>query len=243
MKMKMVQKVTIAVLSVVILIGLGTHIDSIYHSKSRKAQTLNTNIDYESSARKVVKNTRAKRKKKMEAAKAKMLGAVENGGISMQMFDKQQGESYLLFKKIEKHYGFMNEADVVTVAVPMNEGADVKNATLWGKSGKFKLYTQQVSNWEKPANDTRDYVWISEQEIQKAVGIAQNAQGSVKNSKVNMRTKHGQRVELDKNLLAALANHYGKQDLKLKKAKTQKVTQVTHTEKKKTDKKAKTKVA
>jgi hypothetical protein len=244
--MKMVQKVALAVLSVGVLIGLGTHIDAIYHGKNKKAQALDMSIDA-GTARKKVKGTKAKRKKKMQDAQAKQANTIAMGGISMHMVDKQQNESYLLFKKVEKHYGFMNEADIVTVAIPMAENIDLKNAKLWGKAGKFKFYTQEVNDWEKPAHDTRDYVWISEQELQKAVSMAQNnAQGSVKDSKVNMRTKQGQRVELDKNLLAALTNHYGKLELKAKKAKAkieQKAEQVVATDKKKTGKKAKTKTA
>jgi len=243
--MKMIHKVALGVLSMVILIGLGTHIDSVYHNKIKQNQTLNTQIDHTDKARKIVKKTKDKRKKKMELAQAQLQSQTENGGISLHMFDTQQGQSYLLFKKVEKHYGFMNELDKVTVAIPLGNEKDIKDAKLWGKSGKFKLYAKQVNDWEKPAHDTRDYVWVSEQEIKKAIGIAQasNPQGLIKNTKVSIRTKHGQKVELDKHLISALSNHYGKLNIiNPKKEANQKVSQVIE-KKKITTKKAKTKVA
>lgn len=240
--MKMIQKVALALLSVGVLIGLGTHIDSIY--QNRRKQMLNTNIDAtQDTARNIVKKAKGKRRKRVETTKAKISNEVENGGISMHMFDKHNNQSYLLFKKVEKHYGVGGETDVVSVAIPTTDDSQLKLAKLWAKSGKFKLYTQEVTGFEKPIQETRDYVWVSEAEIERAIGIAKqnNPHKSLKGSKIVIRDKHGQKVELESHLLAALSNHYGKVESKSKK-ETQKVSQMTD-KKKVAPKKSKTKLA
>jgi hypothetical protein len=233
--MKTIHKLALAVMGIGVLIGLGTHIDATYRNKAQKIApkkpVVSAPVSKPVVSKPVVstpvasasnkKSRRLKHEKKMavtsktavtpekRAVKAKpmpTLNSTSKGGIALMKKDDKSNEMFFMFKQMDQGKE-MNSANVFNVAMPMAKGDMPQDVEAWGQSGKFNLFVKKVNSWQKPDhNKNNSYVWISESELTNAVDTAMKKHDF---SNVVVQARTGKKmVELDKNLLSAIANHY-----------------------------------
>src|ERR1700722_15297902 len=181
--MKTILKVSLAVMGIGALIGLGTHIDAAYNNAKSKEMT---EPHMAESAKPVKKSRRAKNAHKMMTASnkeqvaaapaskkhtKKEVNPMQKGGIAFIKKDEKSNENYFMFKQMDQKNA-NSSSNIFNVAMPVVKENMTQDVKRWGHMGKLNLFVKEVNSWQKPAHDKNAYVWVSESELNKAVDTA-----------------------------------------------------------------------
>lgn len=210
--MKTIHKLSLAVMGIGALIGLGTHIDAAYNAKSKK---LVADTQFVDAAKQPARRNRRAKNAKATVSKKKAVSpampVVQHGGVALMKKDDKSNEMFFMFKQMEQD-NELSSSNVFNVALPVAKGNLPQEAKPWGQSGRFNLFVKEVSSWQRPDhNKNNSYVWIAESELTSAVDKAMKKHNF---SNVTVQAKSKKMVELDKQLLSAIANHYKKKNVK-----------------------------